>query len=303
LARSPHSLLLALVAWIVLEGCSGSSKPRYAFGSWTPDVRAAADIAPLEKEMLQRVNADRKKQGLAPLRWDARLADIARAHSDDMRKTGFFAHESPNTGVLEDRMDRAGYLAVEMRENLAQAGDVAAAEENLLKSPGHRANLFAENVTHLGVGIVRGSHDGDPSMLTITQVFARPAELETPAQVKAKVTAALAKARLAAGHGPLAPHAMLEELVGRYLPEVPEGVPEGAVDEVGERISRELNDRQGHGLGAIQVVAQAVFDAGEFAVPESIGDSRTAAIAIATAETKDARGRPRVKVLVLLGAR
>jgi uncharacterized protein YkwD len=284
-------------------GCSSSSAPRYAFGSWQPDVHATPEIAGLEQRLFQRVNADRKKQGLPVFVWDARLADIARAHSDDMKRNGFFAHESPGTGVLEDRMDRAGYLAVEMRENLAQAGDIEAAEDNLLKSPGHRANLYATGVTHIGIGIVLGSHEGDPAMLTITQVFAHPVALEDPAQVKARVTAALAKARLGAGRPPLAPHSMLEELVRRYLPEVPEGVPEGAVDEVGERISRELNDRQGHGLAAIQVVAQAVFDADEFAIPDEIADGRTASAAIATGPTHDARGRPRVKVLLLLGVK
>jgi uncharacterized protein YkwD len=37
------------------------------------------------------------------------------------------------------------------RENLAAASSVDTAEDGLLKSPGHFANLMATDITHIGI--------------------------------------------------------------------------------------------------------------------------------------------------------
>ena len=76
-----------------------------------------------------------------------------------------------------------------MRENLAVAESLPRAEQNLLDSPGHRANIMAPTVTRLGVGIVRGNHLGDSRGFTITQVFARPAQLQSPGQAQQSLRA------------------------------------------------------------------------------------------------------------------
>jgi len=287
-------ILLALI-------CAGCPAPHTgAFGSWKPTIRATDDIATLERQMAQLVNADRAQAGLPPLTFDERLADIARGHSLDMRDHGFFAHESPTTGMLEDRMMVAGYLALEMRENLAQAPDIAKAEQNLMKSPGHHDNLMATSVSHIGIGIVHGA-EGDPRVLTITQVFARPTELDTPDAVEEKVLKALRQARGEKGLPPLERHDMLQALAEDDIASLPDDVPESAVRSVGDRVSSELNARHDHGLVSIRIVAQAFFNGDEFTVSEAALDPRTAAYGIATAEAVDEVGRPRVKVLLLLG--
>ncbi len=281
-----------------LLGCT--PRPQGKFGSWSPPIEATPEIASLERQMAQLVNADRAKAGLPPFAFDERLADVARAHSMDMRDHGFFKHESPNTGLLEDRMMVAGYLALEMRENLAQAPTVDKAEENLMKSPGHHENLMATSVSHIGIGIVKGG-GGDPRVLTITQVFAKPTELDTPAAVEEKVMAALAKARSSRGLPPLAPHDMLQGLAEDNVDTLPDDVPESAVKTVGETVSSELNAQQGHGLVSIRIVAQAFFNGDEFSVSDAALDPRTTAFGLTTAKAIDGKGRPRVKVLLLLG--
>jgi hypothetical protein len=296
MSRRIHAIfvLLALIASGCASGATGS------FGSWTPPIEATEEIAAMERQMADLVNRDRSGKGLPPLKFDPALADIARGHSLDMRDHGFFAHESPTTGRLEDRMMVAGYLALEMRENLAQAPDVRRAEENLMESPGHHANIMATSVSHIGVGIVRGA-EGDPRVLTITQVFARPTELDTPEQVRTKVERALGEARSSRGMRRLEPHPMLQELAEANISGLPDDVPESAVRDVGNSVSSELNERQGHGLMAIRIVAQAFFNGDEFTVSDAALDGRTTAYGLATEKAVDAVGRPRVKVLLLLG--
>lgn len=281
---------------------AGCTTPAVAlFGTERPSVRATPEIAELERRMFARLNRDRRAAGLPPLAYDEALADVGRAHSYDMQQHGFFAHESPTTGVLEDRMDRAGYLALEMRENLATAEDVDRAEDNLLKSPGHKRNILADTVSHVGIGIMRGDAAGDQRMLLITQVFARPAAVASPSEAASGVLARLNAARRERGIRALSPHPMLDELADDHVGDLADAVPSGAVSDIGEEVSKALNDRDGHGLTAIQILAQAVFDAEEFAVPDAALDARTAAVGIAAREARDDRGRPRVKILVLLG--
>lgn len=268
-----------------------------------PSVRATPEIASFEKRMFARLNQDRQKMGLPPLRYDEALADVARAHSLDMQRHGFFSHESPNTGMLEDRMDRAGYLAAEMRENLAMAPDIERAQDNLLKSPGHKRNIMADTISHVGVGIVRGDANGDDRMLVITQVFARPAKLATPAEAGPAVVRVLNAARQKAGLGPLTMHPMLTDLADKHIARLPDDVDPGAVSDIGDEVQKVLNDRDDHGLSSVQILGQAVFNADEFTVPDGVLDARSAAIGVAAAKATDERGRPRVKVLALVGRR
>src|SRR5882757_4972889 len=70
------------------EAVDGSSCPDSSLGPTYEDLpRAAASTLCL-------MNAERAANGLAPLRWDDQLAAAAGAHSADMARTGYFAHES-----------------------------------------------------------------------------------------------------------------------------------------------------------------------------------------------------------------
>ncbi len=293
-------LLLILLAL----GTSGCSTPKARlWNTQKPTVRASAEAAGFEKAMFVRLNQDRRGEGLAALSYDERLADVARAHSYDMQRHDFFAHVSPTTGELEDRMDRAGYLAMEMRENLATAPTVLTAQDNLLKSPGHRRNILADTVSHIGVGIVRGDGAGDDRVLLITQVFASPASLATPEQVSSKALIRLSAARRKVGLPVLSPHPMLAELAEELIDDLPDDVPSGAVSDIGKEVSRSLNARDDHNLVSVQILAQTVFNAGEFAVSDVVLNRATTSIGIAARKAVDDRGRPRVKVLALVGQR
>ncbi|MBI4616874.1 MAG: CAP domain-containing protein [Planctomycetes bacterium] len=168
-------LFAAFALAFLLASCS-SRPARRAHAS--PALPPEAGVAILERELLALVQEDRGRAGLLELVPDARLSAAARAHSRDMMAEGFFGHESPSAGDLAERLLAAGYVFREARENVALDADIRRAEAALLASPGHRANLLAAGVTHVGIGIAVGPGASGPRTLHITQIFARPLALD-----------------------------------------------------------------------------------------------------------------------------
>jgi uncharacterized protein YkwD/stress response protein SCP2 len=122
-------------------------------------------------EVVDRTNAERARHGLRALTVDQRLAAAAQAHSADMVRRGFFAHESPDGGQVWDRAVAAGYAYRKVAENIA-AGQRTAEEvvRGWMGSPGHRANILDGDLTQIGVGRADGGSYG----VYWTQVFGTP---------------------------------------------------------------------------------------------------------------------------------
>jgi uncharacterized protein YkwD len=135
----------------------------------------------LEVQMLDLVNHDRTDPSVAqetkgrarPLQWDGRLAEVARLHSEEMAREGFFGHEGMDGSQPSNRVTRAGIQWRSTGENIAKCRDVAEAEAIFMDEPkfqqNHRGNILNPAYTHIGVGIARGP-DGT---LYITQEFAQ----------------------------------------------------------------------------------------------------------------------------------
>jgi uncharacterized protein YkwD len=121
-----------------------------------PAAAPAPSDGTTEGEVLALVNAERAAAGCGALSADAGLANVARAHSADMRDRGFFDHVNLDGLDPFDRADRAGVTA--RAENIAW-GQRSAAEvmESWMNSPGHRTNILNCSLTRLGVGVAEGS--------------------------------------------------------------------------------------------------------------------------------------------------
>ncbi len=145
----------------------------------TPPDGFAFDAA-LEAGFLKRVNEERRKVGLAPVEARPELGAAARFHSLDMAANSFFGHSGPDGRKGDDRiaaLDRTA-LADFSAENVATVSrssgrmdpDFALRRlhENLMDSPGHRANILHPKATHVAFGVVR-THGG----VWVTQVFLR----------------------------------------------------------------------------------------------------------------------------------
>lgn len=137
-----------------------------------PEVNPPRDERPVaapdaEVGVVTLINRVRVGQGLPPLERNDTLDRVARAHSDDMMRRGYFDHRSRDGTSPVGRLANVGFLVPKSGENIAFAPDVQAAHSGLMASPSHRANILSRDFSRVGVGVVFGA-----SGLMVTQVFA-----------------------------------------------------------------------------------------------------------------------------------
>ena len=171
--RAPHrGSLLGLV--VLVLACSSpppsgvSVTPPSGDGSALP--QGAIGLQAIERDLAKRVNAHRAASGLGTLRYDERIARVAREHSRRMAKGSVgFGHD----GMEGRARSLAGQLPLQgMGENIARRHEpVAVAEKVLagwLDSTVHRDNLDG-NYHVTGVGAATGP-EGD---VFLTQLYVR----------------------------------------------------------------------------------------------------------------------------------
>jgi uncharacterized protein YkwD len=148
----------------------GVSEKRENASSGEADPNLTVEQA--EATLLSLLNEERTKRGLGKLQADPELGAVALAHSTDMEQHQFFGHVSPTTGTLEDRV-RAAHLKVSKSgECVALDFSPAGAHHALMDSPAHRASMLEPSFTHVGVGVVFGSANGQ-RRLAVTLLFGR----------------------------------------------------------------------------------------------------------------------------------
>jgi uncharacterized protein YkwD len=135
----------------------------------------------LELQMWELINRDRAdlsysdetKGRAAALQWDDRLAAVARMHSEEMARGGYFSHEGADGTSPAQRVSMAGIKWRSTGENIANCGSVSEAESRFMNEPkfqqNHRWNILNVSYTHVGIGVARAP-DGS---LYITQEFAQ----------------------------------------------------------------------------------------------------------------------------------
>lgn len=162
--------------------------------TYDPSDREIVSAEDAERRLLELVNRDRAEHRLPPLERDAGLAGVARAHSREMFETGVVAHISPRTGSASDRVRAAGVKTPVVLENVARAYGVGEAEQGLMNSPGHRANILSAEVNRIGVGIVVGEEIAGRRALFVTQVFGYRTPKLDRAAIKKGASDAIGKA-------------------------------------------------------------------------------------------------------------
>jgi uncharacterized protein YkwD len=162
----------ALLALLLAVGCSEDSNPAGDDSGDSP----GSFVEQMESELLRLTNVERSGEGLEPLAEDSALVIVARRHSEDMAERDFFAHENPDGEQPWDRFTRySDRQFLFYAENIFMGsgfegsveGGAATIVEAWMESPGHRANILAEEPTHLGCGVSLES-----GVLHATQNFA-----------------------------------------------------------------------------------------------------------------------------------
>ncbi|GAA0586800.1 hypothetical protein GCM10009416_26690 [Craurococcus roseus] len=135
----------------------------------------AAPPSEWETYLLQLINASRAGAGAGALPFDAELSDTAERRTSWMLATDSFGHTGEGGPSAAQRAEGAGYGYRALGENAAvlDAADVEALHDNLLASPGHRANLLNPAYTEVGLGIERGDYRGWHAVF-VTEAFGSP---------------------------------------------------------------------------------------------------------------------------------
>jgi uncharacterized protein YkwD len=149
-----------------------------------PEVR----VRDLERRIHDFVNDARKANGQIPLQLDEKLSAVARAHSEDMAKAGYFDHKDPAGRSVRQRVESAGIACTVVGENLYQNNlyirvliengrktydwstmdQIASTTvKGWMNSPGHRQNIVSTAYKRGGMGAAIAKDD----KVYITQVF------------------------------------------------------------------------------------------------------------------------------------
>jgi uncharacterized protein YkwD len=147
----------------------------YILSTETPSPEQSAGLSDQESAILNRVNQERMRAGLKPLKLSARAAVVARGHSYDMALRHYLSHRSPEgIGPLQ-RLRGEGISFTAAAENI-YADDYSDLEHlaeralaGWLKSAEHRATLLSGDFTETGIGIAQS----DDGKTYVTQDFIR----------------------------------------------------------------------------------------------------------------------------------
>ena len=114
----------------------------------------------MEREMVDLVNQERRKNDLTPLSIDYKVTKVARIKAQDMVDNNYFSHYSPTYGSPFDMLNKFGIEYLRAAENLAGNSNVERAHESLMGSSGHRQNILNPHFTHIGIGIKQSDRYG-----------------------------------------------------------------------------------------------------------------------------------------------
>lgn len=119
------------------------------------------------------INQRRARAGLAPLRVDAALEQLAEGHSRDMIDNAYFAHDSPGGLTFAQRVTRLHRSTT--AENIAWGtggfGTASGIVSLWMASPEHRRIILTRSLRRIGVGIVIGTFEGQHHATVATADF------------------------------------------------------------------------------------------------------------------------------------
>jgi uncharacterized protein YkwD len=121
-------------------------------------VPGAHAMSRAERAVVKRVNKLRAQHGLRTLRGDQKLARAANAHSGDMLRNDFFAHNSSNGTSTYNRVRRyrRASLIGETLAYISGGSRPATVVRMWRNSPGHYAVMTNPRLRRIGVAKRRG---------------------------------------------------------------------------------------------------------------------------------------------------
>jgi uncharacterized protein YkwD len=160
-----------------------------------PDIPFSDYDSGAEQQLLALANQARAQAGAPLLTIDAGLSQAARAHAQEMFAARQLSHQFEGEPSLPQRLAAMTKLQLDQEgENVALDFDAAGAQQHLMLSPPHRANLLNPAYNVVGLGVIRS---GD--QLYVVQDFGHALPNYSAAEVKDRIAASVAQMRHPAG--------------------------------------------------------------------------------------------------------
>jgi len=125
------------------------------------------------QKLYELTNSERQKYNLPPLNYNEKLASAAYQKALDMFAKNYWAHFGPNGETPWQFILNSGYQYEYAGENLAKnflfSQNVVSAWMN---SPTHRENILKKEYTDIGLAVVNGNLNGEPTTLVV-QMFGK----------------------------------------------------------------------------------------------------------------------------------
>jgi uncharacterized protein YkwD len=136
-----------------------------------PNIKSSTTFD-LEKTAFALINQKRLENNLAALEWSDEVAEIARAHSQNMAKHKFFNHRGIDGSMVDDRAFDSGIknwqaIGENIAFNCGYENPVEFAVQRWMLSASHRENLLSNRWRESAIGAAIGN-DGS---YYFTQVF------------------------------------------------------------------------------------------------------------------------------------
>lgn len=131
-----------------------------------------AEANAVERSAFEKTNRARVANGLEPFTWDPDLCRMARVHSENMARQGFFDHATREGLHLKDRARALGIgrfrvIGENIAYNKGYDDPGAFAVERWMLSSGHRANILYAEFQASAIG----SYVSADGSVYLTQIF------------------------------------------------------------------------------------------------------------------------------------
>lgn len=113
-----------------------------------------------EQEVFNLINQQRANNGLAALKIDNEVQNVARIKAKDMVQNNYFSHTSPTYGSPFDMLNSFKVSYKTAGENIAGNSSNQSAVTAWMNSSGHKANILNSSYNYTGIGVVTGSQYG-----------------------------------------------------------------------------------------------------------------------------------------------
>lgn len=126
----------------------------------------------IERSAFEKTNRARVANGKEPFTWDPELCRMARVHSENMARQGFFDHDTREGLHLKDRARALGIgrfrvIGENIAYNKGYDDPGAFAVERWMMSSGHRANILYAEFQASAIG----SYVSNDGSVYLTQIF------------------------------------------------------------------------------------------------------------------------------------